>query len=98
MMKKMLCLMLSGIMAVTLLTGCGSGQGSKEEESVSKPQETGKEETADSEKEAVQTVTEPVEIKIWHDGDEAIMANIADTVNQALESKQINCNSMEMMQ
>ncbi|MDD6069936.1 MAG: extracellular solute-binding protein [Clostridiales bacterium] len=90
MMKKMLCLMLSGIMAVTLLTGCGSGQGSKEEESVSKPQETGKEETADSEKEAVQTVTEPVEIKIWHDGDEAIMANIADTVNQALESKQIS--------
>lgn len=82
--KRITATTMAGLMAVGMLAGCGSAGGQEKEEMV-------KEEANTDENVAVKEAEniEPVEIKIWHDGDEAIMTTIADTINAELQDKAI---------
>ena len=70
-MKKAISVLLSAALALGMLAGCG--------QTPSSAPQSGSAAAPGSE-----TATEPVTIKIWHDGDEAIMQTIADTVNPML--------------
>ena len=74
-MKKLLAILLAAALMLALLAACGTTQ----------PQETQKppEDTEPAQTDAP-APAEPVELKVWHDGDEAIMQVIADTVNPML--------------
>lgn len=95
-MKKLLCYLLTGVMAAGLLAGCGQKA------------QTGTANTAPEEKEAVQTEAssqpeapvqqetpvqqepgEAVTLTAWHDNDEAMMNALADVVNEALAGENI---------
>ena len=67
---------LAAVLALGLLAGCG--------QSPSSVPQSGSTPASGSE-----TAAEPVTIKIWHDGDEAIMQTIADTVNSQLSGDNI---------
>lgn len=89
-MKRILSLIVCGCLAAGMLFGCGRSQleaGTTQEargaEEENKAEGSEKEETDTKE-------AGPVEVKIWHDGDEAIMAVIADTVNEALKDQKIS--------
>ena len=71
-MKKGIALLLSLNLCIGLFSGCSS---------------TAQNEPGDTPPTATQPVggSAPVEVKIWHDGDEAIMQTIADQVNSQLE-------------
>ena len=71
-MKKGIALLLSLTLCIGLFSGCSS---------------TAQNEPGDTPPTATQPVggSAPVEVKIWHDGDEAIMQTIADQVNSQLE-------------
>lgn len=75
-MKKLIALLLSAALLLGLLAACGT---TKPQESPDAPPASEPAETAGTE-----TPAEPVELKIWHDGDEAIMQTIADTINPML--------------
>lgn len=75
-MKKILALLLSALMLLGLLAACGTPAA---EESAPP---SGEESAAPASEAPVPA--EPVELKVWHDGDEAIMQTIADTVNPML--------------
>ena len=75
-MKKAISLLLSAALALGMLTSCG--------QTPSSAPQSGSAAAPGSE-----TATEPVTIKIWHDGDEAIMQTIADTVNSQLSGDNI---------
>ena len=75
-MKKAISLLLSAALALGMLAGCG--------QTPSSVPQSGSAAAPGSE-----TATEPVTIKIWHDGDEAIMQTIADTVNSQLSGDNI---------
>lgn len=75
-MKKAISVLLSAALALGLLAGCG--------QSPSSVPQSGSTPASGSE-----TAAEPVTIKIWHDGDEAIMQTIADTVNSQLSGDNI---------
>ena len=89
-MKRILSMMVCGCLAAGMLTGCGSRNnvadtaqeagGAEEENTVEAVENT----------EVPGEETEPVEVKIWHDGDEAIMGKIEATVNEALKDQQIS--------
>ena len=72
-MKKILALLLSALMLLGLLAACGTPAA---EESAPP---SGEESAAPASE--APAPAEPVELKVWHDGDEAIMQTIADTVN-----------------
>lgn len=71
-MKKGIALLLYLTLCIGLFSGCSS---------------TAQNEPGDTPPTATQPVggSAPVEVKIWHDGDEAIMQTIADQVNSQLE-------------
>ena len=71
-MKKGIALLLSLTLCIGLFSGCSS---------------TAQNEPGDTPPTATQPVggSAPVEVKIWHDGDEAIMQTIADQVNSQLK-------------
>ena len=75
-MKKILALLLSALMLLGLLGACGTPAA---EESAPP---SGEESAAPASE--APAPAEPVELKVWHDGDEAIMQTIADTVNPML--------------
>lgn len=75
-MKKLIALLLSAALLLGLLAACGT---TEPQESPDAPPASEPAETAGTE-----TPAEPVELKIWHDGDEAIMQTIADTINPML--------------
>lgn len=75
-MKKAISVLLSAALALGLLAGCG--------QSPSSVPQSGSTPASGSE-----TAAESVTIKIWHDGDEAIMQTIADTVNSQLSGDNI---------
>lgn len=75
-MKKLIALLLSAALLLGLLAACGT---TEPQESPDAPPASEPAETAETE-----TPAEPVELKIWHDGDEAIMQTIADTINPML--------------
>ena len=89
-MKRILSMMVCGCLAAGMLTGCGNRNnvadtaqeagGAEEENTVEAVENT----------EVPGEETEPVEVKIWHDGDEAIMGKIEATVNEALKDQQIS--------
>ena len=81
-MKKRIALILTALMCMNTLAGCG---GSTTEtpavQEAGTSEETG-EQTQDAEKQ--EEPGEAVELKIWHDGNEAIMQTIEDEVNETL--------------
>jgi maltose-binding protein MalE len=92
-MKKYVTFLLAGVLGLSSLAGCGQAQetntadanqaGTASSAAVTAAAETTAS-TATSEPAA-----EPVDIKIWHDGDESIMQTIADRVNTELADDQI---------
>lgn len=80
-MKKVLGALLSISMIAGMLAGCGS------EPAQADQPETVQTETAAATEETV--AAEPTDIKIWHDGDEAIMSTIASQVNAQLADQNI---------
>ena len=76
-MKKWIALLLCVIMAVSCCAACGTNNAA-ETTAPSADTQTQTPDTGDA------AAAEPVEIKIWHDGDEAIMQTIADQVNKQL--------------
>lgn len=75
-MKKKFSLFLCGLLLVGALAGCGSNG--------NKAAQTDATATVEATKAA-----EPVELKIWHDGDEAIMTTIQNRVNETLKDDKI---------
>lgn len=76
-MKKWIALLLCVIMAVSCCAACGTNNAAE----TTAPAADTQTQTPDPGDAAA---AEPVEIKIWHDGDEAIMQTIADQVNKQL--------------
>lgn len=72
-MKRKLCSLLCGILTVGMLGGCGTSAGSENTKVSENNTSAGEKET----------------VIIWHDGDEAIMDVIADSVNEKLEDENI---------
>ena len=83
-MKKRIAFLLMFAIGAGSLAGCTGSQQSKE--TAEKKTEAISETTAKS---AEQSASDPVDIKIWHDGDESIMQTIADRVNTELSDDQI---------
>lgn len=90
-MKKKMSLLLTGILALGLLSGCG-GNGAesgtaaadaKQDEAVTA------EPVEENEEPAAQTSDDAVEIVAWHDNDEAMMNALADVVNEKLKGDHI---------
>ena len=85
---KRLGLLLAGIMLTVSLAGCGSSE-STESANAAGTENTA-EDTASSEGvEAAAQNTETVEIRAWHDNDEAMMNALADVVNEKLKDENI---------
>lgn len=92
-MKRILSLMICGCLAVGILSGCGSSTGGVESAAQSEESREGEnegEESFGTGAETEETDKEPVEVKIWHDGDEAIMTVIETTVNEELRDQKIS--------
>lgn len=90
-MKKRICLFLCVVMVLGSLAGCSSRPNSTSKEAAN---ETSLEESTAGNEEAEAptesaTQSEPVNIKIWHDGDEAIMTTIQTRVNDTLKGENI---------
>ena len=81
-MKKLIALLLCMIMIASCFAACGGGSDSETTAPAANA------ETEPVEPTDAPSVT-PVEIKIWHDGDEAIMQTIADQVNAQLAAESI---------
>lgn len=88
-MKKVMSLLLCGAMMVGMLSGCGSAATEPAEEAAATEAEAAPEATAEEPAAEEKPATEPVELKVWHDGDEAIMQVMADAINTALADDQI---------
>lgn len=80
-MKRLLSSLLCGVLLVTSLTGCSSSN--TDEKSVNSTS------TVEESSVSSEDSKENAAIKIWHDGDEAIMATIADRVNEELKADHI---------
>ncbi|BCN31341.1 extracellular solute-binding protein [Anaeromicropila herbilytica] len=84
-MKKRVKQSISLLLCVLLVLGALTGCGSKDTKDTSKEtKETTKEEAKES-----STPKEPVSIKVWHDGNEAIMKTIETRVNDTLKDENI---------
>lgn len=81
-MKRLLSSLLCGVLLVTSLTGCGSSNTNEKKVNSTSTVEESSVSSEASKKSVV--------IKIWHDGDEAIMATIADRVNEELKADYIS--------
>ena len=85
---KRLSVLLAGIMLTVSLAGCGSSE-STESANAAGTENTA-EDTASSEGVgAAAQNTETVEIRAWHDNDEAMMNALADVVNEKLKDENI---------
>lgn len=73
--KSVLLSVLSGILTASLLMGCGTSKGGGTDTQKVNNDNMSKQEEA---------------VTIWHDGDEAIMDNIADTVNKELAAEHVS--------
>lgn len=85
--KRFIHLMLAAIFFVTLFTGCKT-QDSKKTDNTSTSTEAEQKTDSDA---APSTSEEgkPVEIKIWHDGNEMIMGSMEKQINEALSADNI---------
>lgn len=86
-MKRIISLILCGILIMGALAGCNKADTTKETAEVTREatQEVTKEAAPVASDDQASTATEPVELKIWHDGNEAIMEVIAAKVNDTLK-------------
>lgn len=93
-MKKQISVLLCGALLTGLLAGCGGTENKVEEkkeetpattETTSEVKEEKKEETKTED-----TKSEPVNIKVWHDGDESIIGVIQGRVNDTLASDNVS--------
>ncbi|WP_027293133.1 extracellular solute-binding protein [Robinsoniella sp. KNHs210] len=96
-MKKGLSVFLCAAMVTGTLAGCSSvssNTSEQQKENTGNTQNTQNTENTENTKDTQNTkVTEKMEsasVKIWHDGDEAIMKTIQDTVNKTLEKNKIS--------
>lgn len=99
-MRKKLALLLCAAMITGLFTGCGNGKQETVENNVAEStgqdsgttgEESQKEENKDegSDEESAENVGNAEEIRIWHDGDEAITGVIEAKVNEILSTDNI---------
>ncbi|NLL75937.1 MAG: extracellular solute-binding protein [Clostridiales bacterium] len=88
-MKKKISLIMCGLLVVGTLFGCGNAAQTGGTEVNNESAQTDGEGTEEVEETKQDASTEQTEIKIWHDGDEAIMKTIADRVNASLAEKKI---------
>lgn len=79
-MKKYIALILALVMALSM-AACGAKTEEKKPAAETKAPETQAAQT--------QAAAEPVTVKVWHDGNEAIMQTIADLVNTSLADENI---------
>ncbi len=75
-MKKILSVMLAGMLAVGMLAGCSSKSDSGKNDATDGTNETG-------------ASVKPVDIVIWHDGNESITSVIEEDLNEALKEDKI---------
>lgn len=87
-MKKGLSVVLCAALAAGTLAGCSSVSSNTSEQQKDNTENT--ENTMNQEKAENTEKMESANVKIWHDGDEAIMKTIQDTVNKTLENDQIS--------
>ena len=76
-MKKLLAILLSALLLMTLLAACGT----TDEPAADSPAPV----SEAPESEAPVESAEPVELTIWHDNDENLMQAMADAANALLE-------------
>lgn len=85
---KRLSLLLAGVMLTVSLAGCGSSESAESANTAGT--ESAAEDTASSEgAETDVQNAEPVEIRAWHDNDEAMMNALADVINEKLRDENI---------
>ena len=84
-MKKILAFVLCGVMTAGLLGGCGTSSSAEQTTGTA----AGTTEQAAGTSEQAASDGTMTTIKIWHDGDEAIMSAIADEVNSELKGDNI---------
>lgn len=93
-MKKGLSVFLCAAMVTGTLAGCSSVSSNTSEQQKENTENTqnteNKENTKDTQNTKVTEKMESASVKIWHDGDEAIMKTIQDTVNKTLEKNKIS--------
>ncbi|WP_070042734.1 extracellular solute-binding protein [Robinsoniella peoriensis] len=96
-MKKGLSVFLCATMVTGTLAGCSSVSSNTSEQQKENTENTqntqnteNKENTKDTQNTKVTEKMESASVKIWHDGDEAIMKTIQDTVNKTLEKNKIS--------
>lgn len=85
-MKK-LSVLLAGIMMCVSLAGCGNGENASAAETTENMEAN--ESNAAGEESAFSESAEGVEIRAWHDNDEAMMNALADVVNEKLKEENI---------
>lgn len=89
-MKKILCYLLTGVMAAGLLAGCGQKAQTGTENTTPEGKEAGQTEVSPQTEASVQQEPgEAVTLTAWHDNDEAMMNALADVVNEALAGENI---------
>ncbi len=80
-MRRKISILLCAALTAASFAGCGGGNADNSSTEGST--------AVDTESVSSEVTAEATEIKIWHDGDEAIMQTIADCVNEQLASEQI---------
>lgn len=89
-MKRIFSFILCGLLIIGALAGCSKEAASiKDTTEGNKTDDVNQVDNTDSSDKETETNMEPVELKVWHDGDEAIMAVIAAKVNDTLKDEGI---------
>ncbi len=86
-MKRIICFVLSGLLIMGAFTACGKNTNTTKETPTTQPEVTQGVSETDTD---TDTTIEPVELKIWHDGNDAIMEVIATKVNDTLKDQGIS--------
>lgn len=86
-MKRIISFILCGLLIMGALTGCGKKDSTKETGTTESTETTESTKASESSQNTTDdsAVIEPVDLKVWHDGDESIMAIIATKVNDTLK-------------
>ncbi len=89
-MKKILSSILCIVLVMAFFTGCGK-EDTKTDAGVTAKTSDSKENDVEKAADPTKEVSaDPVNIKVWHDGDEGIMLPIQDKVNETLASEKIS--------
>jgi maltose-binding protein MalE len=90
-MKRIICFVLSGLLIMGALTACGKNTNATKDTPKTEPEVTQGASDTDADTDTDTEVTaEPVELKIWHDGNDAIMEVIAAKVNDTLKDEGVS--------